>query len=280
MKRLLISLILIVGALVAVYMLFARPFISKKSKVEKALQENLDKVKRFYSSPEGPPSPEVIRALQKGDEILKEEYTKVRKALYHESTIELPKGENPALYFMQKRYEKKKEWDEYAQLKGAKLPGKITGLPEGLPSEGNVPKLLEKLNIGDWAIRMFLDNNIKNISSIYIYDTEDSDIYQKIPLTISFSCDLLSFTKLLYSLENSKEKFVVIDDVSIKSKQIIKEISIGRPEGPPEISQMGAPFHFPGKTSVVEEKTIKKKQTVKKILDVTMSFSILEWSKI
>ncbi|GEM_PF-5009004 len=279
MKKLIIFLVLMVGALIAFYVIFARPFIAKKAEVESALQEALDKVKRFYSSPEGPPSTALIKAMEAGDKILEEEYARMRKVLYRSSNFEVPEGQNPVLYFMETYYQKKKEWNEYAELKGAKLPSTISGLPEKLPSPEEVPELLKNLAMVDWLIKTFLDNQVKDISSISVYKSEDGDIYQKLPLTISFSCDLLSFTKLLYFLENNEEKFVLIDDLVIASKEISREVSVEKPESDriqPSNYRRGRKGAL---SDIMGVEEVKKKTVVKKVLNVTMSISILEWSK-
>ena len=171
MKKLLFFVVPVIGGLIAFYIIFARPFIAKKAEVENSLEEALDKVKRFYSSPEGPPSDELIKALETGNKILEKEYTRVRNSLYREFKVEVPEGQNPVLYFMERYYQKKREWSEYAQLKGASLPTSISGLPEELPSPEEVPKLLKNLEVADWVIKKL------RISSLLPYTMEKNLVF-------------------------------------------------------------------------------------------------------
>ena len=271
MKKAIFIVVSLIGVMVALYIIFARPFIHKKMEVERELEEALEKVKRCYSSPEGPPSEELIKELEKGNKLLEDEYIKVRRALYKEFKVEIPKEQNPALYFMELYYHKKKEWQEYAALKSASIPTEIEGLPERLPSEQEVPILLKKMDCVDWIIHKILDAGVESIGEIAIYNPEEKGIYTKIPLTIALTCDLLAFSKLLNMLENEKERFIMIDDLSLEAKVIEKIIPLK--ERRPSREALTT-------ASERELYEIPTKTITKEVIYISLSLSILEWSKI
>ena len=278
MKKILFILLPLLGVLFALYFMFARPFMIKKAEVSRELKTALDEVKRFYSSPEGPPSQDIIQELEKGNQILEKEYVKVRKALYREYKIEIPPDQNPVLYFMEKYYQKKKEWQEYAALKKVKIPNKFGGLPETLPSESEVPNLLKKLDNMDWFLKKLVDAGVKEIKSLEVYSPEDKGIYVRIPLTTTLTCDLLSFTKLLYQLENSRERFLVVEDIGLEAKEKVREIPLEPVMD--TARRRPRPVVEPGFSLPSPEERRRVKKISEKVLEVTLSLSILEWSKI
>ncbi len=278
--------------LLVIYLVVARPFLIKKREVEKTLEEKMEQVKSYYSVPEGPPSPQLIEALKRGNQILEEEYKKVRSALYREVKIEIPSEQNPSLYYLETFYNTQEELERYASLNQATIPQDL-GVTDSLPEEKEVPALLKRLYLVEWLLKKCIDSGIKEISSITFgeeggkRERRSSSLYEKTPLTLTFNCDLLSLTKLLLELENSKERFILVEGLGIESEEATKSTEREKFTGAEERRveerermKVERGRRIPERREEINREEKKESASPERILKVTLSLSYIEWSKI
>ncbi|HIE43841.1 MAG TPA: hypothetical protein EYP78_03475 [Candidatus Omnitrophica bacterium] len=287
-----ITALVILGIL---YWIWGYPALQKRSEAEDELEKKLSKLDRLYSSPQGPPSPAIITAIEKGNEKLEAVHTKVREKLPVKEDISLPEQKNLPLYYLDQLQTLKDDLESKARKTGFKILVGDLGLPEGLPSVEDAPDLIKRLHtakmIVDLLVQIGIASGLESMDNIKIGESKDSrenDLYEEIPISLRVSCSTLSFIKLLSTLENSYGEFFIIKSFNLVSKQEIKEIPIEETKTPvseverepivreeiPQMMETGTGLFSPEKDTIETERVVEEK------IEADLALSIIRWKKL
>ena len=216
--------IIAVVILVLLFSLLGYPLLKRKNEAERLLAENLSTLKQIYSS-SNLPSDELITAMEKYNMELLDKYNKLIEKLPVAKELSLPENVNLPLFFLEEFKNVKERLRTKASEKGVQILTEDLGLPNTLPSDQEAPQLIKNLYITEMIVNLLVETGVSSIDKIKLGKTISSDMYEDIPLILTVICDMLSLTKLLFTLENTKEVFFIVRDFSLVSKIENKEVS-------------------------------------------------------
>lgn len=265
-------------ALVVFVLLFSLagyPLLTKNNGAQNILAEKEKTLRQIYSSG-GLPSDELIDVMERDNNALTDKYEELRKTLPTAEELSLPEGVNLPLFYLEELKNLKEKIKDKAAEKEIEILTENLGLPDILPSDEYAPQLIRNVYITETIAELLLEVGVNSIDAIELGAITRTDMYEDIPVILSVICDTPSFTKLLFTLENTNKGFFIVKDFSISSavtekREIQGSMSASR-EG--DVYYGGSSSRRgPGGTFGIEPEKIKR-------IEATLYLSLIRWGQL
>jgi hypothetical protein len=272
--------------LTLLYSFGSYPLLRKNNEAKKLLENKLRTLKEISSSSLGPPSTELITAMEKSNMELTEKYLKFREKLPIAKEFSLPEGVSLPLFFLEESKNINNELRAKAEKKGVRILMENLGLPNILPSQEEAPNLIKNLYVIETIVNLLIEAGVDSIDSIEVGGIEgleggrrigssisttggQTSMYEDIPLILTVSCDILSLTNLLFTLENTDKGFFIVRGFSLVSTGGTGEVTTRLTSS---AAGGGSRLNVPqgGRGAGIETEEVKRIQT-------SLELSVIRW---
>lgn len=206
LRTLIIPVAIILVLLMGFYLVMVRPFKAKDLQLTRELEGKLQSLKRYQSSPQGPPSKEMVIALQEGNALLLERYNRLRESLGAEF-LEIPEINKP-LEYLQYLGEWRKEVSSLAAEAQMSIP-KSFGFPNALPQEEEIPQLTWRMAFIKKIIAEMARARINSFDAFSLTERKKHTLYEKINYKVGVKGDVFSIVKFLNILQNAPNPAII-----------------------------------------------------------------------
>jgi len=223
---LLLSLIVVIGIMVAGY------FLTKKMRVEiKKLEEEIktkySQITAYETGKEEAPSPELIKKLAREKEYLDRKFNffmnnfSTTYPVVPEFTLYPSVEYKEFLYFSQDRLYKK------AEKRNVLLPGSLGFQTTGLVPPEQIPKLALQFEVVKDLINLIIDAGVTVVESITPGEPQQVAFYQVLPLKLGIKGTGNEVVRFLKYIENPSSYFLLKNFSVIKEGEGLFRVSAG-----------------------------------------------------
>ena len=162
-----IGVVVLLGIVITVYVLWAKPFLQEKGKLERNLNDAVTDMEDFINRDEGPPSAGLVEALLEQNEIVKDEYYRAVAELKLERVpLDLPgKGTEQVIDWQNTLMAMREQLNARAKRADMKIEPSLWFGNE-LPAPESVAGLHRRLYIVEELVNVAVDCGLRSVGEI------------------------------------------------------------------------------------------------------------------
>ncbi len=200
----------------------------KNKSLEKQIEEKLKEVREYEVSQEAAPTATLLAKLSREKVALEAEYQGLEERFKTYSKFVSGKDEKfPNLYFKEVLYITLDDIIERANKSGTTIPSSLDFSETGLPSDGEVPNLLLRLDMLEKMMNVVMKSKISTVNSITIGTPVPAGFYKEIPIDLTVTDTSFKVAKFLEAMGKSSSIFI-LNSIAItkKSKDLEAKLKI------------------------------------------------------
>lgn len=223
-KRLLILIGIILSGFILFYFILIGPAKKKFNLSHSEIENKTQILRNFHTRPEGPPSKNSLRFLEREVKILEEKSREIEKAFITEKKL---KTDLAPLEFANFLRETKAQLLQEAKDANAEIPSEV-GFKEKVPKAEEVITLAKELEAISFIIRKGISLGKFNLKSIEYLGVKEEGPWEKVGMKLELCGGFKDIADFMYSLSHA-EKVCIIKSIAIKK---IGEAAKARSEKP------------------------------------------------